>query len=86
MSHAKLSRRAAVGSLATGAAGLATGFFTGVGARPSMAANEKLQIACVGVANRASANINGISSEAIVAVCDIDDVYLDRITGAQSIR
>ena len=84
MSHAKLSRRAAVGSLATGAAGLATGFFTGVGARPSMAANEKLQIACVGVANRATANINGISSEAIVSVCDIDDVYLDRITGAQS--
>ncbi|MDO7714446.1 MAG: Gfo/Idh/MocA family oxidoreductase, partial [Pirellulales bacterium] len=80
MNHAKCSRRAAIGSLATG---LSAGFFTGVAARPSMAANEKLQIACIGVANRASANLKGVSSQAIVAVCDIDDVYLDRITTAR---
>ncbi|MGI9448130.1 MAG: gfo/Idh/MocA family oxidoreductase, partial [Pirellulales bacterium] len=71
MNHAKCSRRAAIGSLATS---LSAGFFTGVATRPSMAANEKLQIACIGVANRASANLKGVSSQAIVAVCDIDDV------------
>ena len=34
--------------------------------------NEKLNIAIVGVAGRGGANLNGVSSENIVALCDVD--------------
>ena len=34
--------------------------------------NEKLNIAAVGTTNRAGANIRGVSSENIVALCDVD--------------
>ncbi|NBP87542.1 MAG: twin-arginine translocation signal domain-containing protein, partial [Planctomycetia bacterium] len=39
------------------------GVFTSLAARPSLAANEKLQIACIGTANRARANIRGVQGE-----------------------
>lgn len=49
-------------------------------------ANEKLNIGVIGTAHRAAENINGVQGENIVAVCDIDDRYLDdvakRFTGA----
>lgn len=38
--------------------------------------NDKLNIAVVGTAHRAAANIDGVRGENIVAVCDIDDRYL----------
>jgi predicted dehydrogenase len=38
--------------------------------------NEKLNIAVIGTANRASQNIRGIESENIVALCDIDENFL----------
>jgi len=34
--------------------------------------NSKLNIGCVGTANRARANINGLQGENIVALCDVD--------------
>lgn len=37
---------------------------------------EKLNIAVIGTANRARANIAGVESENIVALCDIDDHFL----------
>jgi predicted dehydrogenase len=54
------------------------GVFSGLGARPSSAANEQLQIACIGTANRARANIRGVQGEQLAVFCDIDDVYLDK--------
>jgi predicted dehydrogenase len=42
--------------------------------RPSP--NEQLDIACIGVANRAAANLGGVSSQNIVALCDVDENYL----------
>ena len=39
-------------------------------------ANEKLNLGVVGVANRGGDNLNGVSSQNIVALCDIDDNYL----------
>ena len=59
---------------------------TGVGywiAGHSMAAeskspNEKLNVAIIGVSGRGRANTGGVSSENIVAICDIDDRYLDQ--------
>ena len=40
--------------------------------------NEKLNIACVGTANRAAADVDGVKGENIVAICDVDENYLNR--------
>jgi predicted dehydrogenase len=39
---------------------------------------EKLNIACIGTANRAAADVEGVMSDNIVALCDVDAVYLER--------
>lgn len=72
------SRRRFLQTTAAGTAGLSAGVFSSLAARQSLAANDKLQIACIGTANRARANIGGIQGEQIVAICDIDDTYLDK--------
>ena len=38
--------------------------------------NDKLNIGVIGVANRGGANLAGVASENIVALCDVDDNYL----------
>src|SRR3954465_7004447 len=40
--------------------------------------NERLHLGIIGVANRASANLSGVKSENIVALCDIDESFLLR--------
>ncbi len=60
--------------------GASVGFWVGAhnaGAwtRPR-SANDKLNIAIVGVANRGAANLDGVKDENIVALCDIDENYL----------
>jgi predicted dehydrogenase len=35
--------------------------------------NEKLNVACIGVGGRGSANVGGVSGENIVAMCDVDE-------------
>lgn len=46
-------------------------------ARPRrLAANEKLNIAMIGTANRAREDLNGVQQENVVALCDIDDRLL----------
>lgn len=61
-------------STAAAVAGL--GFFQQTAAQESRSPNERLNIACIGVYNRAAANIDGVASQNIVALCDIDDHYL----------
>jgi predicted dehydrogenase len=39
------------------------------------AANEKLNIAGIGVAGRGAADIQGVASENLVALCDVDDLH-----------
>lgn len=74
----KSTRRQFVKQTAAAAA-LATGLHaTG---RPALASNnplEKLNIACIGTANRAEADIKGVMTDSIVAICDVDSVYLER--------
>jgi len=41
---------------------------------------EKLDVGFVGIANRASSNLNGVSGENVVAICDIDETYLAAVT------
>lgn len=38
---------------------------------------EKLNIACIGTANRARADIDGVMTDNIVAICDVDANYLE---------
>ena len=40
--------------------------------------NEKLSIGVIGVANRGKANLEGVASEQITALCDVDETYLRR--------
>ena len=43
--------------------------------------NEKLNIGMIGVAHQAAYNLNNVSSENIVALCDVDDTYLAAAAG-----
>jgi len=61
-----------------GATVLASGVWSELAAAESTSPNEKLNMGCVGTANRAAADINGVVSENIVALCDVDKNYLDR--------
>jgi len=63
---------------ASGAAVLAAGVWSEVAAQESNSPNEKLRILCVGTANRAAANISEITSQELVALCDVDKNYLDQ--------
>lgn len=77
-----LSRRRFL--LSGGAATVSTGFWTSssISARaqdsPTNSANAKLKILCIGTANRAAADIEGVEGEDIVGLCDVDQTYLDR--------
>lgn len=63
---------------ATGAGALAMGVWSELPAQESKSPNEKLKVLCVGTANRASADIDGVQSQDIVGLCDIDQNYLER--------
>ena len=76
--HPLPNRRRFLQTTAAGTAGLSAGVFSSLSPRQSLAASEKLQIALIGTANRARANIKGVQAEQIVAICDIDDTYLDK--------
>jgi len=41
----------------------------------SFQANEKLNIACIGVGGRGAADVNGVRDENIVALCDVDHTH-----------
>ena len=53
-------------------------YVSGLSAAESRNPLEKLNIACIGTANRAAEDVKGVMSENIVAICDVDARYLDR--------
>ncbi len=72
--HTRPNRR---NFLATATAGaLSAGVFTSSATAQSKSPNEKLNLACIGTANRAAADIQGVQHEKIVALCDVDKRYL----------
>jgi len=73
-----LSRRDFIATSGAGAAAITHSAWTGVAPAQSKSASDKLSIACIGTANRASADIGGVKGENIVALCDIDENYLKR--------
>lgn len=79
MSSASLQRRAFLQSAAAGSAAVASAVFVSESpARPSRSMLENLNVACIGTANRAAEDVNGVMSENIVAIVDVDSSYLDR--------
>ncbi len=61
------------------AATLASGLYaSGAPADESKNPLEKLNIACIGTANRAAKDVEGVMTENLVALCDVDALYLDR--------
>jgi predicted dehydrogenase len=43
--------------------------------RPSRSPNEKLNIACIGIGGQGASDTDQVSTENIVALCDVDDAY-----------
>ena len=78
MTHSKQNRRNFLKTTGAGAPALSAGVFSGAELSASTSANEKLNIACIGTANRAAADISGVKGESIVALCDVDSNYLNR--------
>ncbi len=75
----RINRRRFLGNVS--AAGLSAAWLGGRsswGADQEPSPNEKLNIAVVGTANRAAANIEGVQGQNIVAICDIDDRLLGK--------
>ncbi len=70
----QISRRDALKTTTAAAAGMA--FYHGALPRRVSAAespNEKLNLACIGVGGRGTANVNGVSSQNLVAMVDVDE-------------
>jgi len=75
----KLTRRRFLDYGARASAVAATAFY--VNPRPALASKsalEKLNIAAIGTANRAAADIEGCASQNIVALVDVDANFLDK--------
>ncbi len=77
MSH-KLTRRRFLQTTSAGVAVVTSGVWSQLPAADSKSPNGKLNLACVGTANRAGDDINGVKGENIVALVDIDDNYLNK--------
>ena len=56
----------------------------GAGSARTYAANAKIDIGIVGVANRAKANLNGVAGENIVSLCDVDSNFLALEAGRET--
>ena len=74
LSRRRFLKTASVGTAAT----LAAGVWTSASVAQSKSSLQLLNIACIGTANRAKADIDGVKGESIVALCDVDRNYLDR--------
>lgn len=77
MSANVISRRGFLAAATSGAvaAGCATSVSAVVSAPAKRSANEKLNIAAVGVGGMGAGNLKECATENIVALCDVDDVY-----------
>lgn len=74
----QLNRRSFAKAIGLTAAASSAGVWTSAARAESNSAIEKLNIACIGTANRAAADVEGVKSESIVALCDVDAGSLER--------
>lgn len=73
-----LNRRQVLQAAGAAMAVGSVGYWSSTAAAQSKSPNEKLNLACIGTANRALDNIKEIRHENIVALCDVDKSYLDQ--------
>jgi predicted dehydrogenase len=73
---ARINRRRFIYSSALAAGALATGTATALPKVNYKSPNEKLDIGGIGAAGRGGDDIGGVSSENIVAICDVDSNHL----------
>lgn len=79
MQHRQTSRRQFLKTTVAAGGALAWGVHSWPsGVALAQSPNEKLSVASIGVSNRAGANLEGVSSENIVALCDIDEQFLSQ--------
>lgn len=72
MSNSTLHRRDALKTTAA----IGAGFWMGASADPLRAErspNEKLNVACIGIGGQGGFQLNGVSGQNVVALCDVDD-------------
>ena len=74
----KMTRREFMGSTATGAAAFMIIPRHVLGGRGYSPPSDTLNIGCVGVGGKGSSDIRSVSSENIVALCDVDDTKMSR--------
>ncbi len=55
------------------------GYFSSATAKDSTSPNQRLDLGCIGTAHQAGYSIESVKHENIVAFCDIDDKYLDKV-------
>ena len=65
------------GALA-GVATVSAGYWTEQAAADSNSPNQRLNVACIGTANRGAVNVNAVKTQNVVALCDVDRNYLER--------
>lgn len=68
----KISRRSWLSSCSL----LASGVWLGTSSRPLFgdSPNEKLNVACIGIGGQGGGNVNAMSGQNLVALCDVDEV------------
>lgn len=75
----RLSRRQFLVSSSAAAGVIASGYFvSGAPALESKSPNEKLNLAAVGTANKAMHNLQELAGQNIVALCDVDENFLNK--------
>jgi predicted dehydrogenase len=75
----RTTRRQFLGRSSAGLVLAGAGYFSSRGARAGRAANERLNIGCIGTANQARYSIDSVkASENVAALCDVDDRLLGR--------
>jgi len=76
--HKTITRREFIGKTAAGAAGLMIVPRHVLGGRGVQAPSDTLNIGCVGVWGKGASDIVSVSTENIVALCDVDDEMMAR--------
>ncbi len=79
MRHWGMTRRSFLAGTSAALAGLALAPRSGKASTVFQSPNERLNIAAIGVGGQGRANLEGMASENIVALCDVDE---DRAAGA----
>ena len=74
----QLNRRDFINTTSLTAAAASMGVWTSSARAESDSSLEKLNVACVGTANRAAADVKGVAGEHMVALCDVDRNSLNR--------